>query len=90
MQQETLDHSAAIWESVSSRVESYDLTEQTISTVRQRHETPSAPAYLPWITRMSWMMLTLHPMDSKLMKMTPANPAVGNWRNTGPEMLNGL
>jgi putative SOS response-associated peptidase YedK len=31
----------------------------------------------------------LHPMDSKLMKMTPANPAVGNWRNNGPEMLNG-
>jgi hypothetical protein len=21
------------------------------------------------------------------MKMTPANPAVGNWRNNGPEML---
>jgi len=21
------------------------------------------------------------------MKMTPANPAVGNWRNKGPEML---
>jgi putative SOS response-associated peptidase YedK len=30
----------------------------------------------------------LHPMDSKLMKMTPANPKVGNWRNNGPEMLN--
>ena len=31
----------------------------------------------------------LHPMDSKLMKMTPANPAVGNWRDNGPEMLDG-
>jgi hypothetical protein len=26
-------------------------------------------------------------MDSKLIKMTPANSAVGNWRNNGPEML---
>jgi len=23
-----------------------------------------------------------------LMKMTPANPSVGNWRNNGPDMLN--
>jgi hypothetical protein len=22
-----------------------------------------------------------------MMKMTPANPAVGNWRNNGPEVL---
>jgi putative SOS response-associated peptidase YedK len=29
----------------------------------------------------------LHPYDSARMKMTPANPAVGNWRNNGPEML---
>jgi len=29
----------------------------------------------------------LHPFDGALMKMTPANPAVGNWRNNGPEML---
>jgi hypothetical protein len=26
-------------------------------------------------------------MDSKLMKMTPANPAIGNWRSNGKEML---
>jgi hypothetical protein len=30
----------------------------------------------------------LHPYDSARMKMTPAKPAVGNWRNNGPEMLN--
>jgi putative SOS response-associated peptidase YedK len=30
----------------------------------------------------------LHPFDADKMKMTPANPAVGNWRNNGPEMLN--
>lgn len=29
----------------------------------------------------------LHPFDADKMKMTPANPAVGNWRNKGPEML---
>jgi putative SOS response-associated peptidase YedK len=29
----------------------------------------------------------LHPYDASRMKMTPANPAVGNWRNNGPEML---
>jgi putative SOS response-associated peptidase YedK len=29
-----------------------------------------------------------HPFDSDKMKMIPANPAVGNWRNNGPEMLN--
>jgi putative SOS response-associated peptidase YedK len=29
----------------------------------------------------------LHPMDAKLMKMTPDNPAVGNWRNNGPEII---
>jgi hypothetical protein len=27
------------------------------------------------------------PYDAARMKMTPANPAVGNWRNNGPEML---
>ena len=26
-----------------------------------------------------------HPYDAARMKMTPANPAVGNWRNNGPE-----
>jgi putative SOS response-associated peptidase YedK len=31
----------------------------------------------------------LHPFDSEAMQMLPANPAVGNWRNNGPEMLNG-
>jgi putative SOS response-associated peptidase YedK len=31
----------------------------------------------------------LHPYDAAKMKMTPANPAVGNWRNNGPEMLEG-
>jgi putative SOS response-associated peptidase YedK len=30
----------------------------------------------------------LHRFDSDKMKMVPANPAVGNWRNNGPEMLN--
>jgi putative SOS response-associated peptidase YedK len=29
----------------------------------------------------------LYPLDSDEMKMVPANPAVGNWRNNGPEML---
>jgi putative SOS response-associated peptidase YedK len=29
----------------------------------------------------------LYPYDASKMKMTPANPAVGNWRNNGPEML---
>jgi putative SOS response-associated peptidase YedK len=29
----------------------------------------------------------LHPYDAARMKMTPAKPAVGNWRNNGPEML---
>jgi putative SOS response-associated peptidase YedK len=29
----------------------------------------------------------LHPLDSDEMKMVRANPAVGNWRNNGPEML---
>jgi putative SOS response-associated peptidase YedK len=29
----------------------------------------------------------LHPYDASKMKMAPANPAVGNWRNNGPEML---
>jgi putative SOS response-associated peptidase YedK len=28
----------------------------------------------------------LHPFDADKMKM-PANPAVGNWRNNDPEML---
>lgn len=32
----------------------------------------------------------LHPPDSDQMKMVPANPAVGNWRNNGPEMLNSV
>jgi len=32
----------------------------------------------------------LHPFDSNKMVMKPANPAVGNWRNNGPEMLDGL
>jgi hypothetical protein len=32
----------------------------------------------------------LHPYDADKMKMTPANPAVGNWRNNGREMLDGL
>jgi hypothetical protein len=27
------------------------------------------------------------PYDAAKMKMTPANPAVGDWRNNGPEML---
>jgi putative SOS response-associated peptidase YedK len=31
----------------------------------------------------------LHPFDADKMKMTPANPAVGNWRNNGPEMFDG-
>jgi putative SOS response-associated peptidase YedK len=31
----------------------------------------------------------LHPFDADKMKMTPANPAVGNWRNNRPEMLEG-
>jgi hypothetical protein len=31
----------------------------------------------------------LHLYDAARMKMTPANPAVGNWRNNGPEMLDG-
>jgi putative SOS response-associated peptidase YedK len=30
----------------------------------------------------------LHPLASHMIKMLPANPAVGNWRNNGPEMLN--
>jgi putative SOS response-associated peptidase YedK len=30
----------------------------------------------------------LHPYDASKMVMKPANPAVGNWRNNGPEMLN--
>jgi putative SOS response-associated peptidase YedK len=30
----------------------------------------------------------LHPYESDKMLMQPANPAVGNWRNNGPEMLN--
>jgi putative SOS response-associated peptidase YedK len=29
----------------------------------------------------------LHPYDADKMTMRPANPAVGNWRNSGPEML---
>jgi hypothetical protein len=29
----------------------------------------------------------LHPFDSDKMKMLPANPAVGNANNNGPEML---
>ena len=29
----------------------------------------------------------LHPYDADKMVMKPANPAVGNWRNNGPEML---
>jgi putative SOS response-associated peptidase YedK len=29
----------------------------------------------------------LHPYDSDKMVMRPANPAVGNWRNNGPDML---
>jgi putative SOS response-associated peptidase YedK len=29
----------------------------------------------------------LHPYDVDKMVMKPANPAVGNWRNNGPEML---
>jgi putative SOS response-associated peptidase YedK len=29
----------------------------------------------------------LHPFDADKMTMKPANPAVGNWRNNGPEML---
>jgi putative SOS response-associated peptidase YedK len=29
----------------------------------------------------------LHPYDAARMKMTPANLAVGKWRNNGPEML---
>jgi hypothetical protein len=29
----------------------------------------------------------LHPFDSDKMKMLPANPAVGNVNNNGPEML---
>jgi putative SOS response-associated peptidase YedK len=29
----------------------------------------------------------LHPFEADKMKMTPANPSVGNWRNNGPDML---
>jgi hypothetical protein len=29
----------------------------------------------------------LRPYDAEKMNMTPANPAVGNWRSNGPEML---
>jgi hypothetical protein len=29
----------------------------------------------------------LHRYDSEKMVMKQANPAVGNWRNNGPEML---
>jgi putative SOS response-associated peptidase YedK len=29
----------------------------------------------------------LHPYDADKMVMKPANPAVGNWRNNGPGML---
>ena len=29
----------------------------------------------------------LHPFDSDKMQMLPANPAVGNANNNGPEML---
>jgi putative SOS response-associated peptidase YedK len=29
----------------------------------------------------------LHPYDADKMVMKPANPAVGNWRNNGLEML---
>jgi len=29
----------------------------------------------------------LHPYDADKMTKKPANPAVGNWRNNGPEML---
>jgi putative SOS response-associated peptidase YedK len=31
----------------------------------------------------------LHPYDADKMTMKPANPAVGNWRNNGPDMLDG-
>jgi hypothetical protein len=31
----------------------------------------------------------LHPFDAGKMKMTSANPAVGNWRDNGPAMLDG-
>jgi putative SOS response-associated peptidase YedK len=31
----------------------------------------------------------LHPYDADKMTMKPANPRVGNWRNNGPEMLDG-
>jgi hypothetical protein len=31
----------------------------------------------------------LHPYDASKMKMTPANPAIWNWRNNGPEILDG-
>lgn len=57
IEEETLNDSAAIWESVSSRVESYDLTEKAISTVSQRHKIPSSPRYLPWMNRISWLLL---------------------------------
>jgi putative SOS response-associated peptidase YedK len=30
----------------------------------------------------------LYPLDSDEIKIFTANPAVGNWRNNGPEMLN--
>ena len=58
IEEETLGHAAAIWESVSSRVESYDLTEQTILSVSQRHKIPSPPPHLTWINRTSWLLLT--------------------------------
>src|ERR1022692_2573159 len=59
IEQETVEHADRIWEAVSARAESYDLTEQTIASVRQRVQIPSPPSYLRWIRWVAWALLLL-------------------------------
>jgi hypothetical protein len=58
IEQEALQQAGRIWESVSSRVEAHDLAEQAMGTTEQRFGQPIRPAYLSWITRASWTILT--------------------------------
>ncbi len=57
--EETLDHVGDIWESVSARVEAYDLTERTIMSLKQGTKIPEIPQYLRRIRTLAWTLIGL-------------------------------
>jgi hypothetical protein len=54
IEQVILDAADRLWQSVSSRVEYFDLVEQAIERIRRKSERPKWPALLNWTKRMLW------------------------------------